>query len=371
MLTEKKRILVIGQTPPPFGGQALMIQTLLEGEYKNAKLYHIRMGFSKDFNDMGSFKFYKFWSLFKTIVLAWVYRFWYKTNILYYGPAGPNLLAVYRDILLLVPIRFLFKKTIFHTHAGGSSIIYKKLNSIIKYFYRIAFFKPDILITITEFSHGDDVVLQPQKVFVVSNGIKDEYAIYNTELIDITKTKSTLLYVGAIYKERGIVELIEAAKILKDRNLDFKLNLVGIFIIKEFEQEIIELLAKYQLENYIDFLGTKINYEKWKIFSETSIFCFPTYVPSETFGLVLVESMQFKIPIIASRWNGIPFIVDDGINGLLINIKDPNDLANKVESLISNENFRKELGENGRKKYLEKYSISTFINNMDNIFKEI
>lgn len=371
MLIEKKRILVIGQTPPPFGGQALMIQTLLEGEYKNAKLFHIRMGFSKDFNDMGSFKFYKFWSLFKTIILTWVYRFWYNTNILYYGPSGPNKVAMYRDMLLLVSIRFLFKKTIFHTHAGGSSGLYKNLKPIAKYFYRIAFFKPNILITLTEFSHGDDIVLKPQKVFIVPNGIKDEYVIYNAESREIKRNKFNLLYVGGMYKERGIVELIKAANILKQKKIEFNLNLIGIFILLEFEAEIIKLIKKYQLENYVFLLGTKINDEKWKIFNESDIFCFPTYVPSETFGLVLIESMQFKIPIIASRWNGIPFVVDDGKNGLLIDVKDPNDLANKIELLIYNENFRKELGENGRKKYLEKYSINTFINNMDNIFNEL
>jgi len=180
-----------------------------------------------------------------------------------------------------------------------------------------------------------------------------------------------LLYVGAMYKERGIVELIEAANILKQKKIEFRLKLIGIFILLEFETEINDLIKKYQLENYVFLPGTKINDEKWKIFNETDIFCFPTYVPSETFGLVLVESMQFKIPIVASRWNGIPFVVDDGDNGLLIDIKDPDELASKIEFLITNENFRKKLGENGRKKYLEKYSIDTFINNMDNIFKEV
>jgi len=108
MAAGKKRILVIGQTPPPFGGQVMMIQTLLEAKFNNAELFHIRLGFSKDFNQMGRLKFYKFWNLFKTIILAWLYRFWYNIDILYYGPAGPNKLAMYRDMLLLFSIRFLF-----------------------------------------------------------------------------------------------------------------------------------------------------------------------------------------------------------------------------------------------------------------------
>ena len=95
-----KKILVLGQIPPPFGGQALMLQTLLDLKFDKFKLYHLDMRFSKDFDHMGSFKLYKFWILFKTIILAWFYKFYYKIDILYYGPSGPNKFAVFRDILL-------------------------------------------------------------------------------------------------------------------------------------------------------------------------------------------------------------------------------------------------------------------------------
>lgn len=371
MLIKKKRILVIGQTPPPYGGQALMLQTLLDGEYKNAELFHVNLEFSKDFNDMGSFKLYKFWALFKAIFLTWIYRFYYRTDVVYYGPAGPNKLAMYRDMLLLAPTRFLFKKTILHTHAGGSSRLYKDLNAVEKFFYRIAFFNPDLLITLTNFSHGDDIVLKAKKLVVVPNGIEDEFSPYELESQEGKKGKLNLLYVGAMYPERGMVELIEAAALLKQRGIDFCLQLVGIFISVEFKAEIVRLIEKHELDNNVVFLGTKINEDKWRVFCEADIFCFPTYVPSETFGIVLVESMQFKIPIIATRWNGIPFVVDDNVNGLLVNPEDANDLADKMELLINDDELRRKLGDNGRKKYLENYSIDKFLKNMDNVFSEI
>ena len=370
----KKKILVIGQTPPPYGGQALMIQTLLEGEYDNAKLFHINLGFSKNFDDMGSFKLYKFWALFRTILLTWIYRFYYNINVVYYGPAGPNKLAVYRDILLLVPTRFLFKKIILHTHAGGSSKVYTRLSLFMQFFYRIAFFKPDILVTLTEFSHGDDVIFQPLKVCVLPNGIKDEYPAYVDRIKNFRhkpRNITELLYVGAMYKERGILELINAVQLLTKNNIAVRLSLMGIFISSEFEIETKKRIQKLGIQEHIQFIGTKINDEKWQVFCETDIFCFPTYVPSETFGLVLVESMQFKIPIVASRWNGIPYVFEDGKDGILVNPADAADLASKIEILIKDENLRATLGENGRKKYLEKYSINTFIQGMDNIFNKI
>ncbi len=371
MLIKMKRILVLGQTPPPYGGQALMLQTLLEGEYKNAQLFHVRLDFSRDFDDMGSFKLYKFWGLFKAIIQTIFYRYYKNADILYYGPAGPNKLGMYRDMILLAPVRLFFRKTILHTHAGGSSRLYHNLNALAKFFYRIVFFRPDILITLTDFSHGDDVVLQPKAVFVVPNGIKDEYPIYKPGFGKEDDGKINLLYVGAMYQERGIAELIYSVDILRKREIDVRLRMMGIFISSDFEAEIGALINILGLEQHVEFLGTKVGEEKWNVFMDSDIFCFPTYVPSETFGLVLAEAMQFEIPVVATRWNGIPLVFEDGKDGLLVDIKDANDLANKVEQLALNEKDRIEMGRNGRKKYLARYSIDTFRGNMDLVFSQV
>ena len=367
----KKRILVIGQTPPPFGGQALMIQALLDSEYKNADLFHVRLDFSKNFDDMGSFKLYKFWGLFKAIMQTWVYRFYYKTSVVYYGPAGPNKIAMLRDLILLMSTRFLFSKTIFHTHAGGSSKLYKDLGFLMKIFYRIAFFRPDALVTLTDYSHGDDVILLPKRVFVVPNGIKDEYEEYSKVHTKYSKETIDLLYVGAMYEERGILQLIESLKIVRQDGIKARLKLMGIFISIEFEAQVKSLIAKYMLTDVVEFTGAKINNEKWEVFFSTDIFCFPTYVPSETFGIVLIESMQFKIPVVATRWNGIPFVVDDGVNGFLVKPRDPNDMALKIIELAKNVELRTRFGQNGRDKFMSVYSMDRFRSKMDKVFGEI
>ena len=370
-MKKKKRILVIGQTPPPFGGQAMMIQALLDGEYKNAELYHVRLDFSRNFDDMGSFKLYKFWGLIKAIIQTWIYRFYYNTSVIYYGPAGPNRIAMIRDLILLVSTRFLFSKTILHTHAGGASKLYKDLGFVFKFLYRIAFFKPTALITLTDFSHGDDIILMPKKVFVVPNGIEDKYDFYSNKDTKLRKDTINLLYVGAMYEERGIIELIESLKIVRGTGINANLKLMGIFITLDFEAKVKLLISDFKLDNYVEFTGAKIGDDKWNIFFNTDIFCFPSYVPSETFGIVLIESMQFKIPVVATRWNGIPFVVNDGVNGLLVEPKDSAEMANKIIYLATNEDLRDQFGQNGRDKFIAEYSMDRFRMNMDEIFGEI
>lgn len=371
MCKKKKRVLILGQTPPPYGGQALMLQTLLDGDYKHAKLFHVRLDFSKDFNDLGSFKLYKFWSLFKAIFTTWIYRFYYNISIMYYGPAGPNKIAMFRDLILLISTRFLFKKVILHTHAGGSSLLYKDLGLFMKALYRGAFFKPDSLVMLTDYSHGDDIVLKPKKVFVVPNGIKDEFEEHGRETTKKPEKKINLLYVGAIYKERGILDLIESINIVSQKGIDVSLKLMGVFISRKFEHEVKTLVANYNLIDDVIFLGPKINNEKWKVFYNTDIFCFPTYVPSETFGVVLIEAMQFKIPIVSTKWNGTPFVVDDGINGLLVEPKNPKDMASKIIELAKSDKLRLRLGQKGRDKFLSNYTLKKFRSNMDKVFSEI
>ena len=365
----EKRILVIGQTPPPFGGQALMLQSLLNLRFVNVKLIHLNMKFSKDFNHMGSFKLYKFWILAKTIILTWVYKFYYKADILYYGPSGPNKLAVFRDMLILFPTRWLFKKTIFHSHAGGITQVYNGLSPIAKWFFRASFFEPDGLIRLTNFSHGDEHILKPKKCFIVPNGIRDHFKDSVIEGVD--RLSVNVLYVGAMYPERGITELITACHLLNRENVNFRMNLMGMFFQSSYKNEIMNLIDKYKLNSKISFLGSKNGLDKWKIYNDSDILCFPSYVPSESFGLVVVEAMQFKIPVVASNWNGIANIVDNNHSGLLCDPQSAVSLKNSLKILIENKEQRIKMGLRGREIFLERYGLQRFKINMQVVFDDI
>jgi len=374
-MTRNKQILVIGQTPPPYGGQALMMKVLLEGKYENVSLTHLDMRFSRNMDRMGHLELYKLWVLIKTILLAWKFRLFHKTNVLYYGPSGPNKLAMYRDMILLFFIRPLFNKTIFHTHAGGISQLYEGLSIFSKYLFRIAFFNPDILIKLTDFSHGDEKVLKAKNTFVVPNGIKDTFSsVANNSYQknkDFKKEGYTyLLYVGALYKERGIEELIKTCLILKNKKIKFVLHLIGMFQFKDYEKEIENLIFSNGLKDNVLLIGEKRGLEKWKYFYMSDIFCFPSYVASESFGLVLIESMQYSNPIVAFDWNGISNVVEND-SGILVKPKDVIAFAYNLELLINDKVLRIKMGDNGRELFDKKYTIEKFYHNINNVFKKI
>ena len=85
------------------------------------------MAFSRGMKDMGKLQVYKVMHLLNIVIKIYYYRICRQVDILYYPPSGPNS-AVYRDMMILFPTRWMFRKTIFHFHASGLSEHLKKKN---------------------------------------------------------------------------------------------------------------------------------------------------------------------------------------------------------------------------------------------------
>ena len=104
-------------------------------------------------------------------------------------------------------------------------------------------------------------------------------------------------------------------------------------------------------------------------FLTSDIFILPTH--NECFPLVLLEAMQFNLPLISTYEGAIPEIIEDGVNGFLIKKRDSVDLANKIQLLITNPSLRKNMGGKGKAKFEKKYTSSHFEKNMTRILHEI
>jgi glycosyltransferase involved in cell wall biosynthesis len=81
--------------------------------------------------------------------------------------------------------------------------------------------------------------------------------------------------------------------------------------------------------------------------------------------------MKFGLPVISTIEGGIPDIIDDGINGLLVPKKDIPALAEKIAFLLDNPEHRARLGTAGKNKFLNKFTLSTFERNIRQVFDEL
>ncbi|MGB3848560.1 MAG: glycosyltransferase family 4 protein [Tunicatimonas sp.] len=353
-----KKILVVGQTPPPYGGQAVMIESMLKFSFQRVKLYHARMDFSEGMDEIGKFKFAKIVKLLYLIGRIYFLRFRHGISTLYYPPAPPNTIPVVRDIIILNATRWLFKSTIFHFHAAGVSELYAKFSGILKKLYEWAYFYPDVCIRLSEFNPEDGKIFRTGREYIVPNGLPDAGAAYLEMENKPSKQDAPikLLYVGLLCETKGVLVLLESMHYLVQAGHPFVLQLVGRFESVGFQQRVEQFIVQKNLGPYVELLGVRTGEEKHKTFAHADIFCYPTFFEAETFGLVALEAMQFGLPVVATRWRGVPSVVVDQVSGFIVPPQDANAFADKLALLIEDESTRKLMGKKGREIYCQKFT---------------
>jgi glycosyltransferase involved in cell wall biosynthesis len=114
-----------------------------------------------------------------------------------------------------------------------------------------------------------------------------------------------------------------------------------------------------------------VDEEKAAAYRAADIFCYPTHYEVESFGLVVVEAMQFSLPVVASRWRGVPSVVAEGESGLLVPVRDPTALAQALQTLVDDPRLRRRLGTRGREIYLERFTEERYRQAMEAVLADV
>lgn len=368
------KVLVVGQSPPPYSGQAMMIERFVNSRLEGVQLIHVRMGFSSHMNEVGRVRLSKIFHMFAIVARIIYHRFADRVKILYYPPAGPDRVPMYRDCFILIATRWLFDKTIFHFRAGGISDLYGRLPRWQRWFFRQAYFNADAAIRLSELNPQDGRRLDAKRDYVIPNGLDDPcpgLVVPLNASAEPSKEALHILFVGILRESKGVLVLIDACGKLLTRGVPFQLHLMGQWRSDEFAAQVHERIRELKLEKHVRFLGVQLGDEKFDAFRQAGILCFPTFYNCETFGNVLIEAMACGLPVVSTRWRGIPSIVDDGESGFLVEPRDADALANRIELLAANPDLRHRMGCAGRAKFEREYVYSIHAGRMRRALLEI
>lgn len=341
-----------------------MIEALLLADPVRASFFHVRLNYSEDMDSVGKFALRKIGVLIHTIFQVWGARLRYRTPMLYYPPSGPNMVPVLRDVIFLCATRWLFRWTVFHYHAGGVSGFEKQLPFLVRPFFRLAYRNASMAIRTAPQNPEDGRLLGAKQDVVVPNGIPDMRGAVQ-ERTALPGAPVVILFTGVLIRSKGVRVLLEAFRELVDQGADVRLELMGRWGDRAFEKNCMAYLVDHGLTNRVTFLGVRRDMEKLERFAACDIFCFPSHFEAESFGLVLLEAMQFAKPVVTTQWRGIPSVVQDGVNGFVVPVEAPSSIAAKLLLLIKDEPLRKRMGEEGRRIFAERFTLERFQQNME------
>ena len=153
-----------------------------------------------------------------------------------------------------------------------------------------------------------------------------------------------LLSVGRLDPEKGLFFLIEALNVLiREKRLNVSLRIVGKSYKNGEERRLRQEVRKRELAKYVHFAGYVPHGSRlFELYRESDIFILPS-LTGEGVPQTLFEAMAYGVPIIATKVAGIPHLIKDGVNGLLINPAYPREICEAVELLTRNPKLRKRL----------------------------
>jgi len=365
----RKRILFMLHLPPPVHGSSMVGQMIRESKEINQefKSSYINLLASHTMDESGKFSLEK---LFEFVII------WFKTlfsivlkrpHLIYFALTTTGM-AFLRDVLLVALFRLFHLKRIYHLHNKG--VKNYQDNPFFRSLYKFVFKNSEVIL-LSNLLYDDVKEFVPQSnVHICPNGIFDLFRNSNSdsfyEFEDLLHKIPELLFLSNLIETKGVYDLLEACAILKKNDVNYHCTFIGgeSDITKK---DFFEKVKNLDLSDNVDFIGKKFGNDKINAFNNADIFVFPTFYPKECFPLVILEAMSAGLPVISTFEGGIPDIIDNGVNGFLVEQQNVEALAKQMEELLINQLLRKEMGNSGRKKFESEFELNVFERNLINI----
>lgn len=218
----------------------------------------------------------------------------------------------------------------------------------------------------------EDEGAPPEKLRVILNGVDfNRLKLSTPDAPDKLRRQFApnnellLLQVARLHPEKGHEYLFRALPLI-EREIGRKVRLL-LAGVGPFEAEYQKQVRNLGVEQNVVFLGFRRDVPD--LMSAADIFVLPSV--AEAFGLVLTESLYLSTPVVAARTGGIPEIIQDGVDGLLVEPASPESLAAAISRLANDADLYQEMAGAGREKVLRQFGFEQMVRSYEKIYSEL
>ena len=262
----KYKIIIIGSTPPPHHGSNIYFQNLLTSKIKEEfEVFHLDTSDHRNLDNLSKLDFINVYLAVKNIAeLVWI-LIKIRPELVYIPPAA-SFLPYFRDGLFILSASFFsHAKIIAHMHSGNYFRVefYGKSNSFVRFFIQWTLSKVDTAIVLGKSLKNifRDFV---KNIVVVPNGT--DFDPFNNRQFIIRQNNSEIVvsYLGNLFENKGVLDLIRAAKSVLDKHKNVKFMFAGSWSQQELEikNQAIKFICENDLQSNVEFAGVVLNEKK-------------------------------------------------------------------------------------------------------------
>ncbi len=271
--------------------------------------------------------------------------------------------SIFRDFFYGQFARLFGKKLIVHVH-GGKYLTRKPksvlLDAMIRHLLRIAH-------RVIVLSAREEQLLQENyghyPVSILQNCVEMPADIQRSEN---PGPHLRLLFFGRIHESKGIWDICEAMKILAQQKADVLFDVYG----KGPEQERFLASCYQAMGDRFRYRGVATGAEKWNVLASYDVLLLPSRY-GEGLPMAMLEAMAAGLVVVVTDDASITTVIEDGINGILVQKNDPRALAEKISFLAGNRELVQFLGEKARQTIRSQFTADNYLYHLDSIYKQL
>lgn len=263
--------------------------------------------------------------------------------------------SLLRKCVFIVVAKMLRRKVVLHMHApsieylegSGGSILIRAMSSV------------DVVVALSKewkdmlsrYLRGVSIVVVPNPVEIYQECER----AWNQEI----------LFVGKIEQRKGIDVLLRAMVAVLRRYPDARLIVAGHGDIRRS----IDIATELGVIGNVEFRGWVSREDLKHLWCDVSMFCLPSF--AEGVPIAMLEAMSSGLPVVTCGVGGIPDVVEDGVNGLLVDPGDSVQLAEAIVSLLGNPSRGRELGRLARETIRGRFGTEAVVGVMSQVYQSL
>lgn len=174
-------------------------------------------------------------------------------------------------------------------------------------------------------------------------------------------------YAGRLVENKGLVILLDGFASLNKKYPQLKLKMIG-HVENEFKEKLKMIIKEKNIENCVKIseYTSDIN----RFYRSLDLFILPSIV-KESFGLVLCEAMVCGVPVITTNSGAQEEIVQNGVNGLVVETKDLKGLENAIEKIYNDKKLRQKLVDGGKECVEKRFTIQSCVDELEAVYQAL
>jgi glycosyltransferase involved in cell wall biosynthesis len=338
----RPRLLILGPLPPPIGGVETVTQAILESDkFSNFETRHVDMTKGRPKQTQGKFDAGNFrW--------AWIHFGRVRKALKEFKPDAvyTPLTATWSGFLRDAVIAWLSKragaKVLGHVHGAWFNQILDRKGWSGK-IVRSSLRRFDALLMLgTRWKKVVEDYGYEGKVLIVPSTFRKEVFERGAATVHDYQVSSPGLFVGQVGKRKGVFDLLDALKLLKDEGGQIRIVLVGPGEFAGEWEALMEKRRNLGLEEVAEFTDSLQGEDLYKRFADAAFFVLPSY--DEGLPVVYFEAGAFGLPAIGTPVGAIPDLLEHERNGLMVNPGDVRGLADALKRMSSSAEDRAKFG---------------------------